>query len=172
MTGIEIRRMSPAEAEAFRQIRLEALQRNPEAYGSSFEQESAQPLAWFEDRLDKADVFGAFRGTELLGIAGYLTQEGLKHKHKGVLWGMYVRPAARNAGVGRALVEDVLEHAAKRVELTQLCVISANDTAKRLYTRHGFIEYGVEKNALKHNGCYYDDVLMAKPLTRETHERR
>jgi len=157
--------MSPADAEEFRQIRLESLQRNPEAYGATFEQEAAQSLAWFEERLSKADVFGAYRGDELLGIAGFVMQEGAKHNHKGVLWGMYVRPAARNSGVGRALVERVVEHAAKRVELIQLCVITANDAARRLYLRHGFVEYGLEKNALKHNGRYYDDVLMAKPLT-------
>jgi len=165
MAEIAIRRMSPAEAEAFRQVRLESLQRNPEAYGAAFEQESAQPLAWFEDRLNKADIFGAYREGELLGIAGFVVQEGAKHNHKGVLWGMYVRPAARNTGVGRALVEAVLEHGAKRVELIQLCVITANDAARRLYLRHGFVEYGLEKNALKHNGRYYDDVLMARPLT-------
>ena len=28
----------------------------------------------------------------------------------------------------------------------------------------GFLEYGIEKNALKQNGHYYDEIFMAKDL--------
>ena len=165
MIQTHLRQLSPADGALFRELRLEALQRNPEAFASTFESESTQPLSWFEDRLKKADVFGAFRDSELMGIAGYVTQEGLKHKHKGLLWGMYVRPSARNAGIGHALAEAVVNHARERVVLIQLCVVSENEFARRLYTSLGFIEYGIEKHALKQNDRYYDDVLMAKALT-------
>ena len=69
--AIEIRKLRPDEAGLFREIRLEALRRNPEAFGASFEIEDAKPLDWFADRLSRFDVFGAFRGPELLGIAGF-----------------------------------------------------------------------------------------------------
>ena len=39
-----------------------------------------------------------------------------------------------------------------------------NERARSLYARLGFLEYGVEKNALKQAGRYYDEVLMAKNL--------
>jgi RimJ/RimL family protein N-acetyltransferase len=39
-----------------------------------------------------------------------------------------------------------------------------NEQARNLYARLGFLEYGVEKNALKQDGRYYDNVLMAKDL--------
>ncbi len=84
--------------------------------------------------------------------------------HKGTLWGMYVRPAARQAGVGRRLVEAVIDHARTRVELIDLRVVSENRAARRLYARLGFEEYGVEKRAAKYQGRYHDDVLMAKML--------
>jgi hypothetical protein len=50
---IEIRRVTPdaTDVAAYREIRLEALQQSPEAFGSTFEVESAQPLDWFSDRL-------------------------------------------------------------------------------------------------------------------------
>ena len=41
---------------------------------------------------------------------------------------------------------------------------SVNQPARQLYAGFGFVEYGIEKNALKADGRYYDDVLMAKPL--------
>jgi ribosomal protein S18 acetylase RimI-like enzyme len=101
------------------------------------------------------------------GCRRFFLQVGLKHAHKGTLWGMYVRPAARGAGVGRRLVEAVMDYARPRVELIQLSVIAENRAARRLYARLGFAEYGVEKHAAKYQGRYHDDVLMAKMLAPE-----
>ena len=53
---------------------LEALQANPEAFGSTFEVENALPLSWFSDRLGSRTVLGAFRDTELVGIACFVTK--------------------------------------------------------------------------------------------------
>ena len=98
-------------------------------------------------------------------MAGFLGREGIKDKHKGMLWGMYVRPNARNMGVGRRLVETVIAFARERVELLQLAVVSENEEARRLYASLGFVEYGIERRALKQHGRYYDEILMAIDLT-------
>jgi ribosomal protein S18 acetylase RimI-like enzyme len=52
------------------------------------------------------------------------------------------------------------------VELIQLVVERKNLTARRLYTSLGFVEYGLEVNARKFGDRYFDDVLMAKDLTK------
>jgi ribosomal protein S18 acetylase RimI-like enzyme len=161
---VQIRRLTPADASLFRDIRLEGLRYNSEAFGSTFEAENARPLAFFSERLGGSASFGAFHGSELVGIAGLLIREGQKEAHKGQLVGMYVRPSARKAGVGRRLVETIVEFARQRVELIQLSVVRENDQAQRLYERLGFLEYGIEKKALKQDGRYYDEVLMAKDL--------
>jgi ribosomal protein S18 acetylase RimI-like enzyme len=160
----QIRRLMPADAPLYREIRLEALQQAPAAFGSTFEQERSQSLAQFEEVLAKADVFGAFRGKDLLGMAGYRTQVGAKRAHKGLLWGMYVRSGARGTGVAKPLVEAVLAHARERVELVQLSVVSDNEVAQRLYRSCGFVTYGHEAHSLKQDGRYYDQVLMAVAL--------
>lgn len=154
----------PADASLFRDIRLEALRCNPEAFGSTFEAENAQPLTFFSERLGRSASFGAFCGSELVGIAGLLIREGQKEAHKGLLVGMYVRLNARKAGVGRRLVETIVEFARQRVELIQLSVVSENEQARRLYERLDFLEYGLELRALKQDGRSYDEVLMAKDL--------
>jgi ribosomal protein S18 acetylase RimI-like enzyme len=164
---IEIRRLvqeNAADAALYRDIRLEALRANPEAFGSTFEIENAQTLSWFFDRLGTSTVLGAFCDTKLVGIAGFAIQEGQKRTHKGFLWGMYVRPGARGIGVGHRLVEGVLDLARQRVELVQLTVVQDNEQARRLYASLGFLDYGLEKNALKQDGRYYDEVLMTKDL--------
>src|SRR5262245_19005158 len=99
---IEIRRLAqeqPGDPVLYQSIRLEALQANPEAFGSTFEAENAKPLSWFSDQLGGLTVLGVFRNADLVGVASFAVQQGQKRAHKGGLWGMYVRPAARRAGV-------------------------------------------------------------------------
>jgi RimJ/RimL family protein N-acetyltransferase len=164
---IEVRRLTSEDAAAYREIRLAGLSDCPEAFGSTFERESVEPLAWFRGRLGKGPVFGAFRLSELVGTAGFAQRDGEKEKHKGLLWGMYVRPDARNAGIGRQLIDAVIDYARQHVELIQLSVVSDNERARRLYAGLGFVEYGVEKNSLKQRGHYYDEILMALDLMAE-----
>jgi RimJ/RimL family protein N-acetyltransferase len=166
----KIRRLAredPADPVLYRSIRMEALQASPEAFGSTFEFENEKPLSWFADRLGESTVLGAFRDAQLVGVAYFAVQQSEKRAHKGGLWGMYVRPAARRAGVGRRLVEAICDLARQQVEQIQLTVVRDNEQARRLYARLGFREYGLEKNALKQGGRYYDEVLMAKDLVGE-----
>jgi RimJ/RimL family protein N-acetyltransferase len=156
-----IKLLTPADAALYRAIRLEALAAHPEAFTSTFEREQDKPLAWFEERLATSDVFGAFIGGDLVGTAGFRREDGAKIEHKAVLWGMYVRPQARKSGTGRLLVDAVAAHAAKRVEQLHLVVVSENQAALRLYAASGFVEYGRGGKALKFNGRYYDETLMA-----------
>ena len=163
-SGLQIRRLTTSDAAVYREIRLEALQKNPEAFGSTFEKESAQPRSWFEASLEHAAIFGAFQDGSLVGIAAYGVHEGAKQAHKAMLWSMYVRATARNAGLGTRLVSAVLDHGRGRVEQVQLSVVSENESARRLYAVMGFVEYGYEKRALKQDGRYYDEVHMVKFL--------
>ncbi|OCK55682.1 GNAT family N-acetyltransferase [Bradyrhizobium sp. LMTR 3] len=166
--GAQIRLLELADAALYRTIRLEALEKNPEAFGSTFERENAQPLSWFEAAIERADIFGAFLDGKLAGIAGFSAQEGLKQAHKGRLWAMYVRNTARGSGLRKLLVAAVLDHARGRVEMVQLTVVSENEAARRLYSAMGFVEYGYEKRALKQGGRYYDEILMVKFLDEGT----
>ena len=161
---IAIRRLMPADVAVYRDIRLEALRLNAAAYGSTFAAESARPLGWFEQRLASTMIFGALAGEALLGTAGFHAAHGEKEAHKGRLWGMYVRPAARGTGVGRKLCEAVIALARDRVDVVQLSVVRGNESARRLYAALGFVEWGLERKALKQDGRYVDEVHMALDL--------
>jgi len=161
---IEVRRLTPADAARYREIRLAGLKNNPGAFGNTFESESLKPMSSFAERLRSSAIFGALRDEKLLGIAGFAFHEGAKEAHKGLLWGMYVQPDARKSGVGRRLVEAVIDFARQHVEILQLSVVSDNEPARGLYARLGFVEYGLEKDSLKHGDTYYDEILMALDL--------
>jgi ribosomal protein S18 acetylase RimI-like enzyme len=158
---VQVRKLRPDEAEAFRFIRLGALQQHPDAFGSTLEREAAEPLSVFADRLARNHVFGAFQGDALVGVVGFYALDGPKTRHKGILWGMYVKPAARGQGLAEALVECTIAQArCERVEVLELTVVSVNERALRFYRRMGFSAYGIEPRALKHHGTYFDEVLM------------
>lgn len=139
--------------------------RHPEAFGASYDDEVKQPLDWFANRLAATAVFGGFEATgALVGVAGLMIPTALKTKHKGVLWGMYVLEVARGSGLSQRLVEAVIDEARGKVEQVQLTVGASNAPAVRLYSRLGFVGYGLEKRALHVDGHYFDEMLMALAL--------
>lgn len=163
-----IARLGAADAEDYRALRLEGLRQSPGAFSSSWEEENVRPLDDFAARLERNVIFGARQtGTAILqGVAGFYVREQNKARHKGVLFGMYVRPDARGTGMGRALVAQVIECAATMVEEVTLTVGADNASAIRLYARAGFEQYALERRALKVDGRYHDEAMMALKLDR------
>jgi ribosomal protein S18 acetylase RimI-like enzyme len=156
----EIRRLSGADAEAYRAIRLEGLERHPAAFSASLKEESDRPLSSFAERLDGNYVLGAEQDGRLVGVAGFYRHDSEKTRHRGSLWGMYVREEARGTGIARRLVDGILDHARQRVEEVGLSVWTENAAAIALYKRAGFVVIGQDLRALKIGDAYFDHLLM------------
>jgi ribosomal protein S18 acetylase RimI-like enzyme len=163
--SLSIRQLTASDVELFREIRLEGLRLNPEAFGSTFEDEEAAPVDKYLGWLTNSQIFGAFDGAPIVGIAAFGAFTGRKDSHKGYLRAMYVRASHRRTGASRLLVQAVIDAARTRVEVLQLSVVSDNLPAIRLYQSFGFIQYGLEKHALKQNGCYFDEIHMFLDLS-------
>lgn len=160
----EIRLLTCAGVVAYRDIRLEGLRCHPEAFASAFEDERDSPPDRFKALITQSRILGALLEQRLVGVVGLRAQAEFKLRHKAMIWGMYVRQEARQYGIGERLIDAAVAHAPGHVEQLQLAVITENETARRLYAKAGFIEYGHQINALKHGGRYYDDILMVKFL--------
>ena len=161
----EVRRLGAHDATIYRDLRLEGLKNHPEAFGSSWEDESDKSDAWWVERLETSTVFGGWiDDSPLLGVAGFHAHAATKLRHKAVLWGMYVRIEGRGTGLAASLVQRVIEHARPLVEEICLTVVASNIAGKRLYSAAGFEPYGIERRALKVGDEYFDEVLMALPL--------
>lgn len=159
-----VRRLTSDDAEIFRAIRLESLRNHPEAFAASYEFEEGLALNDFADRLRKDAIFGGFVDGELMGTAAFAALKSPKARHKGILWGMYLREAARGTGLGQALVERIVEHGRSEVEQLQLTVVASNERALQFYTNMGFETYGIERRALKIGGTYHDEALLVRFL--------
>jgi GNAT superfamily N-acetyltransferase len=165
MTGFVIRRLEAADAAAYREIRLEGLERHPEAFGSTYEAEAALSPEEFVRRVTEVPTFAAERDGRLLGLVGLARESGVKRRHRGTLIRMYVRPEARGTGAADALVEAVLDHArSEGLDAVLLAVITEAEPARRLYERHRFKVYGIEPGALRIGDRAYDDELRIRFL--------
>ena len=173
-SDIHIRRLTPADAEAFRALRLEALTTAPEAFGSSPEEEAARPMDLVRSRLDALPdaIFGAFAQDDLVGMAGFALSQGIKKRHKALLWGVFVRAPWRDRGTGEQLVSAVIDHARNHVLLLQASVVTTNAAARRVYDRLGFVPYGLEHQALRVDDSFHDEELLVLDLAGASHDRR
>ena len=169
---MHIRRLTPADSDAFRSLRLAALQDTPSAFGSSYEEEVAFPTSVIEARLaEKPDrgPFGAFDGDELVGMVA-LGRESVRHlSHKALIWGMYVTPRARSRGIGRRLLQEALSLARSVPDIRQvnLSVNAANLGAVKLYESSGFETFGREPFALLVDGEPHDQLHMSLRLSTQ-----
>jgi ribosomal protein S18 acetylase RimI-like enzyme len=156
----QTRLLSGADAPDFQAFRLEALERHPAAFAAAPEEEAGRSLEEVALRLDGGAVFGAFVDGRLVGSAGFAQPERAKKRHKGLLWGVYVQAALRGQGLGRCLVERVIDHARSRVEQLHATVSATNLAARELYRRLGFQIYGLEPRGLKVGDHYFDQELL------------
>lgn len=150
---------------------LRAYAEDPEAFTATVPEREPLPLDFWESRLSEAPeaaelVFGAFVDERLVGCAGLRYQRRERTKHKAWFFGMAVSPEARGRGIGRALVEAVLEEARSTpgVLVVQLTVTESNAAARELYASCGFSAFGTEPLALRIGDRYVPKVHMWCPV--------
>lgn len=160
----KVRRLTVEDARIFRDIRLEALEDYPEAFQSTYETAADLPLEAYAVRLQMYALFGGFVGDDLQGFVGFTPFRNPKIAHKGVLWGMYVRPDGRGTGLAKTLLNAAFDYARDHVEQVVISVIADNKRALRFYEKMGFELYGTEPRALKMGGKYYDEEFRVKFL--------
>jgi RimJ/RimL family protein N-acetyltransferase len=160
-----IRRLSPSDANSFQALRLAGLRDTPSAFGSSYEEEKDFSASVIEGRLaprNDQGPFGAFEQEVLVGLVALGRERMNKLAHKGLIWGMYVKPESRGKGVARALLTEALSLARSVPELKQvnLSVNASNTGAIKLYESFGFKAFGLEPGALLVNGELQEEIHM------------
>lgn len=163
---MDLRLLTPADAEVFWHLRLEALSNDPASFAVSAEEHLTTTVETARERLRKGDtagnfIVGMFEEGNLAGTAGFYRYTHNKERHKGHIWGVYVRPQSRGKGVASALMKEIVRRAREIDGIEQITLVaSANLPAQRLYKALGFESYGVEPHSLKIGDQYIDDVLM------------
>lgn len=145
---ITIYRLREHEWPAFRDLRLDALRTDPLAFGSTFDRESAYSESkwqnWCRDGAtgkQNATFVAADPSGGLIGMVGAFVAEGTPH-----VWGMWTRPEWRHQGIGRRLLESLLDWLHQNLPGRHI-VLEVNPSqvaAVRIYSAMGFRFNGVE----------------------------
>jgi ribosomal protein S18 acetylase RimI-like enzyme len=130
-------------------VRLRALADPPYAFGSRLEDEQRLDVEFWRGRVresgagETAATFAALDGGRPVAMAGgYVNAEP---PGRATVWGVWVEPAARRLGLGRALVVRVIDWAAGTpARELRLCVTDTAPAraAAALYLELGFRETG------------------------------
>jgi RimJ/RimL family protein N-acetyltransferase len=164
-----IRLLESHDAEHFRALRLQAIENSPTSIWPTRDEEQARSTEQIVARIRPTStqaVFGAFLGDALIGITGVRREPLSQVDHKATIWGVFVEPAQRGKGIAQELLTAATIHASREWAVTQLMlsVNSENVAAKRLYSTHGFVAFGVEPYAMQVGGRFYDEEHMFKRL--------
>ncbi len=157
---VRVRRLLADDAAIWRDLRLEALQLHPEAFGSTHDDWAGQPLSTFVDRLTGATILGAFIDGELVGSMA-LDAEGAT----GEITAVYIRQSQRGRGLARRLMKQVMT-VARRAGLARLTltVAETNHAALRFYLAAGFRRDGRAPRALARDGRLLDLITLSRTL--------
>ena len=167
---MRIRTLVAADVPRYRQLMLEAYRTAADAFTSTAEERSLEPISWWVARIAHPQglsvAFGAEEEDRLVGAVALEYSARPKIQHTALLIGMVVREPARGQGVGRALLAAAIDHAAQRpgVQIILLTVTEGNTAAIHLYQQAGFQVWGIQPLAIATPACYKRKVHMAYRL--------
>lgn len=174
MSDVRIITLDPDRWQEYRDLRLRALREEPSAFGSSYEDNVDKPEADWRRRLEgaqrKTDEFLLFAEVDgrLVGMMGAYRDKGRKVAHIATVVGVYVDAAARGQGIGRRLMQALLDEIARvpQIEKLRLGVNTQRFAPLALYLKFGFEIVGTARHELKIGDTYCDEYLMEKLLEK------
>lgn len=135
------------------------------------EQESLESESrYIEGFIQKAENHLAvkllvFHEGSLIGVGDVIAKEKVE-THIGT-FGLTIAKEWRGNGIGRLLMEKVIEEAQKNIKglkIISLGVFGNNTVAKKMYEKVGFKEYGILPKGIQHRGEWVDHIYMYREL--------
>lgn len=177
-------RLTPANAARYARLRLRMLTAAPWAFAASPEDDVALSLTRLTELLAEeqnaifaieaadalsekpSDALESPDRPELIAAAGVFRMKNPKFAHRAKIWGVFVEPAYRGKGLGRAVVSAAVELARTwpGVDYIDLGVSENAPEARRLYESLGFEVWGREPEATDVAGRRYDELHMTLRL--------
>ena len=158
---MKIKKLSNADVDMFKAIRLEALRNEPENYAShARDWEDLSPQDWLL-RMSDCTVFVALKEGVPVGIMALMPNRPSKMAHRATLIMVYVRKSERGTGLAARLLGKITQYANELgVSQIELTVSAENSAAVQFYLKQGFSQVGYIPAGLRHEGRDIDELLM------------
>ena len=177
---IVIERITPQTALVFKDVRMRALLDSPTAFSSNYAKESQLPdEEWMKRSVrwtsDGSVGFLAFDGDRGCGMVFSFAEE--QDARRAQVVSMWVASEVRQGGVGRRLIEAVMEWARSReMREVKLMVTSVNRGAIAFYERIRFQDDGQDGLGLSNDPAIFGIrgryASIAVEFSRSTPSRR
>lgn len=140
---IEIIQPTLQDWQKVKKLRLDALKKDPQAFGASYEEEINEPDQYWQEKLeesigkDSKEVFVvAKEQDEYVGMLG--SEEA--NEGKWFIKAVYVKPEHRGKGIANKLLENMLSALKSRnsIKEIELKVSAEQVAAVNLYKKYGF----------------------------------
>jgi ribosomal protein S18 acetylase RimI-like enzyme len=170
---VEIRLFTEQDAQVLWDLRMLALETDPWSFVDSPEELRAISVEEFATRLraDHAENFivGAFERGNAVGMVGFYQEKPMKRRHKGWIWGVFVRPDVRGRGVARSLITKAIKRAKTidGLEMVLLTVSVDQPAPRKLYESLGFRSIGVEPKGIKIGAEHHDEEHLVLEFRNE-----
>lgn len=144
---ITYKKLLPAHAERYREVRLESLKLYPQHFGAKYEEQANLPELRFEGFVKQQDannfVIGALQDKSLIGICAFVSGNNYHLGQTGTLIQMYVKKEFSGQKIGLGLVNALLTEVSKASNLNSVIleVNPDNDKAIHVYKQAGFITF-------------------------------
>lgn len=156
---MRIQQLTPEHWQQYRNIRLEAVKVDPEAFGNAYEEE----LALHEDQWCAfiGNMYFAMIDDRVVGMIGLLTNSGIRNKHRAQMISFWVYPEYRSRGIGTALITHIQDAARQKgIFKIDLNVMVTQSNAIELYQKNGFVVVGITRAYSYVNNAFLDAIIM------------
>jgi len=157
----------------FSQIRLKALQTDPEVFGSNYEKESQMIEAEWRSRLQANDnaIFLIYENETPIGMTCVSVDRDDATRKTALLWGSWLAPHARGKGLSKPMYQTRINWAREQPTVEKIIVShrASNLASKYANQKHGFIATH-KKEKVWTDGGVEDEIfyeLEIEPINKE-----
>lgn len=166
--ALHTRKLTPADQPQWRALRLEALERYPLSFLTTFEDQSRRSAQDDRAGLTSGNWYGFFDDRDMVAQAAmFRPSPSTTTAHRCVLGAFYVMQTHHGTETAQAFLGDLIGMARKAGRLQiELVVAENNARAIRFYERNGFERTGREPRAVIVDGVAHDDFCYVLMLDR------
>lgn len=162
--NIEIRKLTRDDWKIFKELRLQMVKEEPQAFLRTYEElVNLSDDEWMDKSTsDTSGILAVWYGGKLAGMNGYY----FPNVSTAEIWGMFIRKEFRGKGLSKILMKEIEDEIRKnkKINLIRIEVTTSQIPAWELYKKMGFIEVGRKNGATKFDGTLYDDIILEKEV--------
>ena len=141
--NITIRRLTEDDWLEFSQVRLKALQTDPQVFGSNYEKESKMTEAEWRNRLQATNnaIFLLYENEMPIGMTCVSVDRNDPTQKTALLWGSWLAPPLRRRGLSKLMYQTRIEWAKQQPTVEKIIVShrASNLSSKYANQKHGFV---------------------------------